>query len=71
MLTFIFIVLMLGVFGKMLGFAIKCTWSILKIVLYLVIAPIVIIAMFFSGLVYVAFIALIIMGVVSLVKAIV
>ena len=62
---------MLGVFGKMLGFAIKCTWSILKIVLYLVIAPIVIIAMFFSGLVYVAFIALIIMGVVSLVKAIV
>lgn len=71
MLTFIFIVLMLGVFGKMLGLAIKCTWSILKISLYLVIAPIVIIAMFFSGLVYVAFIALIIMGVVSLVKAIV
>ena len=39
MLTFLFIVLMLGVFGKLLVFAIKATWSITKIIVNIGNAP--------------------------------
>ena len=60
MLTFLFIVLMLGVFGKLLVFAIKATWSITKII--------VIIGLFVSGLAYAALIVLAIVGIVSLIK---
>ena len=38
MLTFLFIVLMLGVFGKLLVFAIKATWSITKIIVNIAIS---------------------------------
>ena len=68
MLTFLFIVLMLGVFGKLLFFAIKTTWSITKIIVNIVFLPLVIIGLFVSGLAYAALIVLAIVGIVSLIK---
>lgn len=68
MLTFLFIVLLLTVFGKLLIFAIKATWGITKILLNIVLLPLVIIGMFLSGLTYLALIALAIVGLVSLIK---
>ena len=68
MLTFLFIVLMLGVFGKLLVFAIKATWSITKIIVNIVFLPLVIIGLFVSGLAYAALIVLAIVSVVLGVK---
>lgn len=68
MLTFLFIVLMLGVFGKLLFFAIKATWGITKIIVNIVFLPLVIIGLFVSGLAYAALIVLAIVGIVSLIK---
>lgn len=68
MLTFLFIVLMLGVFGKLLVFAIKASWSITKIIVNIVFLPLVIIGLFVSGLAYAALIVLAIVGIVSLIK---
>ena len=68
MLTFLFIVLMLGVFGKLLVFAIKATWIITKIIVNIVFLPLVIIGLFVSGLAYAALIVLAIVGIVSLIK---
>ena len=68
MLTFLFIVLMFGVFGKLLVFAIKATWGITKILLNIVLLPLIIIGMFAGGLTYLALIVLAIVGLVSLIK---
>ena len=68
MLTFLFIVLMFGVFGKLLVFAIKATWGITKIIVNIVFLPLVIIGLFVSGLTYVALVALAVVGIVTLMK---
>ena len=68
MLTFLFIVLMFGVFGKMLVFAIKATWGITKIIVNIVFLPLVIIGLFVSGLTYVALVVLAVVGIVTLMK---
>lgn len=68
MLTFLFIVLLLTVFGKLLIFAIKATWGITKILLNIVLLPLIIIGMFAGGLTYLALIVLAIVGLVSLIK---
>ena len=68
MLTFLFIVLMFGVFGKLLVFAIKATWCITKIIVNIVFLPLVIIGLFVSGLTYVALVILAVVGIVTLMK---
>ena len=68
MLTFLFIVLMFGVFGKLLVFAIKATWGITKIIVNIVFLPLIIIGLFVSGLTYVALVVLAVVGIVTLMK---
>lgn len=70
MLTFIFSILMLVVFGKLLFFAIKAAWGITKILLYIVFLPLILIGLVVAGLIYVAIPILIIVGIVALVKAV-
>lgn len=70
MWTLIFIILMLAVFGEMIGFAVKAAWSITKVLLYIVFLPIILIGLVFAGLVYVAVPILAIIGVITLIKAI-
>jgi hypothetical protein len=54
MLTFLFALLMFGVFGKLLVFSIKAAWGITKIVFAVVCIPLVLIGLFCAGLVYFA-----------------
>ena len=68
MLTLLFVVLLLTIFGKLLIFAIKAAWGITKILLDIVLLPLIIIGMFAGGLTYLALIALAIVGLVSLIK---
>ena len=53
MLTALFIILMFAVFGKMIIFAFKASWGILKVLLTIIIFPLFLIGLFFSGLVYI------------------
>lgn len=67
MLTVLFIVLLLLVFGKILVFAIKAAWGISKIIVSVVLLPVILIAMALTGLLSVAFVILIMIGLISLV----
>ena len=64
MLTLLFVVLLLTIFGKLLIFAIKAAWGITKILLNIVLLPLIIIGMFAGGLTYLALIVLAIVGLV-------
>ena len=54
MLTALFIILMFAVFGKLILFAFKASWGILKVLLTIIIFPLFLIGLFVSGLVYIA-----------------
>lgn len=69
LITVLFLILLFAIFGKLLSIAIKAAWGITKILFSIVFLPLVLIGLFFSGLVYVALIVLIIVGIVSLVKS--
>lgn len=69
MLTLLFVICMLWVFGKLLIFALKATWSISKILLTIVLLPAILIIMVIDGLLYIAFPILIIVGIVSLITS--
>ena len=71
MMTLIFIILFFSIFGKMAVLALKAAWGLTKVIVTLVFLPIIIIGFALSGLIYVAFIGLIVAGIVMLVKAVV
>ena len=66
MITFLFAALMIAVFGRLLGFAIRLSWGIFKVLLSLVLLPGAIIAAFAMGLIYIAFPVLAVVGLISL-----
>lgn len=66
MLTLFFTILMLVVFGKIFGFALKATWGITKIIFSIVLLPLFLVALVFMGLIWVAFPVLIVIGLISL-----
>ena len=66
MLTALFSLMMIAVFGRLFFFGIKLAWGIGRIVLSVVMIPLVLIGLFVSGLIYIAFPALIILGIISL-----
>lgn len=70
MLTFIFTILMFIVFGKLLIFAIKATWSISKIVFSLVLLPLFLVGLVLKGLITLAFPILLVVGLIVLFKAV-
>ena len=67
MLTFIFICLMFGIFGKLIGLAFKMTWGITKVLFTLVFLPVILIALAIGGLVTIALPILIVVGIISLI----
>ncbi len=66
MLSLLFVIFFFIIFGKIIGFAFKATWSILKIMLFLVFMPAILVAMVVGGLVYIALPVLLIVGIISL-----
>ena len=69
MITLIFIILMIMVFGKLLIWSIKAAWGITKILFTVVFLPIILIALALSGAIYIAIVLLIIGGIVTLVQS--
>ncbi len=69
MITLLFIIMFLGIFGKMAIFAIKAAWGITRVIFSIVLLPIFIIGIALSGFMYFAFIGLIIAGIVMLVRS--
>lgn len=67
MLTFIFVCLMFGIFGKLIGLAFKMTWGITKVLFTLVFLPVILIALAIGGLVTIALPILIVVGIISLI----
>jgi len=66
MLTFIFLFLLFGVFGKILIFALKACWGITKILLSVVFLPLVLVGLAFSGMITLAIVLCIVIGIISL-----
>ncbi len=55
LLTMIFMFMMFGFIGRLIGFAFRFSWNIFKVALYLVFFPIMLTALVFGGLLYIAF----------------
>ena len=68
MLSFLFAICMIWVFGKLFFFGIKAAWGISKFLVTVVLLPLVLIGMVVGGLLYLAFPILIILGIVSLIS---
>ena len=66
MLTLIMMIMFFAVFGKLLGFAFKVGWGMLKIAAYLIFLPAIVPMLMFGGLLYVALPILIVVGIVGM-----
>ncbi|MDD6037251.1 MAG: hypothetical protein PUD20_00400 [bacterium] len=66
MLSILFTIMMLIVFGKLLGFALKATWGITKIIFSIVLLPIGLIVLAVMGLMWIALPVLLIVGIASI-----
>ena len=66
MLTLLFIILMLGVVGELIGVAFKMSWGLVKILFTIAFWPIILLGMVIAGLMELAFPILIIIGIVAL-----
>lgn len=69
MITLLFCMLMFVIFGKLAMIAIRAAWGITKVIIYLILAPLVLIIFLFSGFIYVAFILLMVGGVVGILSS--
>ena len=67
MLTLLFIILMFGIFGKMIGLAFRATWGITKIFFRLIFLPLVLIGLVLGGLIYIAVPVFVIVGIILMV----
>ena len=65
MLTALFVILMLVVFGKLLVFAIKASWGVIKILFTIIFLPLILIGLVIAGLTSVALPILLVIGVIS------
>ena len=66
MLTFIFTLLMIAIFGRLLFFAIRLTWGMLKVAFSLVLLPLGLVGLVLRGLIRIALPVLIVVGIISL-----
>ena len=69
MLSLLFTICMIWVFGKLLFFGIKAAWGISKFVVTIVLLPLILIGLVVGGLVYIAFPILIVVGIVALISS--
>lgn len=63
MLSLLFAICMIWIFGKLFFFGLKATWGITKFLVTIVLLPLVLIIMAVSGFFYIAFVILIVGGI--------
>lgn len=68
MFYFLFIILMFYIFGKLFFFGLKAAWGLSKFVLTIILLPITLMVMVSCGLLYFAFVLLIVVGIISFFK---
>lgn len=68
MFYFLFMILMFYIFGKLFFFGLKAAWGLLKFVLTIILLPITLMVMVSCGLLYFAFVLLIVVGIISFFK---
>ena len=67
MLSLLFAICMIWVFGKLFIFGIKAAWGISKFIVTVVLLPLVLIGLVVGGFIYLAFPILVVVGIVSLI----
>lgn len=67
MITLLFIILLVGLIFNIVRIGLKLTWGLVKFVIGVVLFPLLIIAIAFGGFFYIAFVILIIAGIISLI----
>lgn len=70
MFYFLFMILMFYIFGKLFFFGLKAAWGLSKFVLTIILLPITLMVMVSCGLLYFAFVLLIVVGIISFLKQI-
>ena len=68
MFYFLFMILMFYIFGKLFFFGLKAAWGLSKFVLTIILFPITLMVMVSCGLLYFAFVLLIVVGIISFFK---
>lgn len=68
MFHFLFMILMFYIFGKLFFFGLKAAWGLSKFVLTIILLPITLMVMVSCGLLYFAFVLLIVVGIISFFK---
>ena len=68
MFYFLFMILMFYIFGKLFFFGLKAAWGLSKFVLMIILLPITLMVMVSCGLLYFAFVLLIVVGIISFFK---
>ena len=64
----LFYVLLVLIFGRLMVFSIRLTWSITKVLLILIFLPLILIGAVIAGLISLALPALIVIGIISLIR---
>lgn len=68
MFYFLFMILMFYIFGKLFFFGLKAAWGLSKFILMIILLPITLMVMLSCGLLYFAFVLLIVVGIISFFK---
>ena len=68
MFYFLFMILMFYIFGKLFFFVLKAAWGLSKFILTIILLPITLMVMVSCGLLYFAFVLLIVVGIISFFK---
>lgn len=68
MFYFLFMILMFYIFGKLFFFGLKAAWGLSKFILKIILLPITLMVMVSCGLLYFAFVLLIVVGIISFFK---
>lgn len=68
MFYFLFMILMFYIFGKLFFFGLKAAWGLSKFVLTIILLSITLMVMVSCGLLYFAFVLLIVVGIISFFK---
>lgn len=69
MSVIIFSILMIVIFGKLVGLAIRGAWAITKVIFTLVFLPFVLVMLCIGGLIYLALPILLVIGLVTLISS--
>lgn len=70
MLSLLFAICMIGVFGKLFFFGLRAAWGISKFLLTIVFLPLILVGLVFGGLITLAFPILIVVGIIVLITSV-